>query len=272
MASADPAAWRVAGSDGGSVTLLGSMHALRAADYPLPSSIDVLFDDADILVMELDLDDVDAARDRDTLLRTATLPPGRTLRNVVTGEVYALAERRTRALGLELAAFQSFEPWFVAVTLLDQGLRNEGFDPDRGLEQYLVGKARAARKEIVGLETFELQIGLFAALPPTSQQAMLLQTLQELDGAGAATNTLAAAWRDGQLDTMSRELLADFDDFPGLYSALVTERNRAWVNTLEQYLRDGRRYLVVVGALHLVGHDSVIDMLAARGHTALRLH
>lgn len=270
-AGADPAAWRIEGPRGGNVTLLGSIHVLRASDYPLPGSIDALFDSADVLVMEVDLDDVDAARDRDSTLRAATFAPGHTLPTVLPPKVYALTEHRARALGLDLRLLQNFEPWFVAVTLLDQGLRNAGFDPERGLEQYLVGRARAARKAIVGLETFEMQIGLFDALPPSSQQAMLLQTLQELDDASAAMNELAAAWRNGQLDTMSRELLADFDDFPGLYSSLVTQRNAAWVGALERYLRDGRRYLVVVGALHLVGPDSVIEMLAARGHAAVRL-
>jgi uncharacterized protein YbaP (TraB family) len=37
-------------------------------------------------------------------------------------------------------------------------------------------------------------------------------------------------------------------------------------------LDDGRRHLVVVGALHLFGPDSVIDLLQARGHDVERLH
>jgi len=71
---------------------------------------------------------------------------------------------------------------------------------------------------------------------------------------------------------MSEELLDDFDDFPGLYDTLVTKRNTAWAGTLEKYLKDGHRYLVVVGALHLVGRNNVIDMLTARGHEVVRLN
>jgi len=37
-------------------------------------------------------------------------------------------------------------------------------------------------------------------------------------------------------------------------------------------LTDGRRHLVVVGALHLVGPDSVIELLERRGHDVERLH
>jgi uncharacterized protein YbaP (TraB family) len=272
QAGADPAAWRIEGARGGEVTLLGSMHVLRAADYPLPRSVDALFDNAEVLVMELDLDDVDPIADRDTILRAATLTPGRTLRSVVTADVYSLAERRAGQLGVDLGLLQNFEPWFVAVTLLDQGMRKVGFDPERGLEQYLLGKARVARKEVVGLETLAMQIGIFDALPPSSQQAMLEQTLQELDDANSAMIDLATAWRAGQLETMSDELLDDFDGFPGLYDTLVTNRNATWVGALEKYLKDGHRYLVVVGALHLVGRNNVIDMLTVRGHEVVRLN
>jgi uncharacterized protein len=272
QAGADPAAWRIQGARGGEVTLLGSMHVLRAADYPLPRSVDALFANAEVLVMELDLDDVDAIADRDIILRAATLTPGRTLRSVVAGNVYSLAERRAGELGVDLQLLQNFEPWFVAVTLLDQGMRKVGFDPERGLEQYLLGKARGAGKEVVGLETLAMQIGIFDALPPSSQQMMLEQTLQELDDANSAMADLATAWRNGRLETMSAELLDDFDDFPGLYATLVTNRNTAWVGALEKYLQDGHRYLVVVGALHLVGPNNVIDMLTARGHEVVRLN
>ena len=47
LASADPAAWRVTGLNGGEVTLLGSMHVLRPSDYPLPPTVDALIDGAD---------------------------------------------------------------------------------------------------------------------------------------------------------------------------------------------------------------------------------
>jgi uncharacterized protein len=272
VAAADPAAWRIAGKGRGEVALLGSMHMLRASDYPLPASVDELFGRADVVVLELDLDDMDPAEEQTTILGAATLKPGTVLQDVVDEEVYGLAERRSGELGLDLTLLEHFEPWFVAVTILDLGMRKIGFDGEHGLEQYFVRKSRDAGKQIVGLETLGYQIGIFDALPPASQQAMLAQTLQELDEAKTTMNRMADAWRDGELEQLTDELLADFDDFPGLYETLVTDRNAHWVGTLENMLGDGRRYLVVVGALHLVGHNNVIEMLEARGHRVERVH
>lgn len=271
-AAADPAAWRLSGQGGGEITLLGSMHVLRASDHPLPPTVDALIERADIIVMELDLDDIDPAAQQRVILGAALLAQGQELPDVLGGALYAQLEQRARDLGVDLALLARFEPWFLSVMLLDLGMRRFGFEAERGVEQYVLGRAARASKEIVGLETLEFQIGIFDALPPTSQRMMLAQTLGELDEAETAMAAMADAWRAGELAALSDELLDDFDDFPGLYDALVTHRNEAWATTLDAMLTDGRRYLVVVGALHLVGNDSVIDLLTARGHRVERLH
>jgi uncharacterized protein YbaP (TraB family) len=271
QAAAAPAAWRIAGANGGEVALLGSVHVLRAADYPLPPIVDTLYTRADMLIMELDLDDLDPLAEQSTLLSAAVLPTNESLRSVVEPRVYALAAARSRDLGVDLALLDRFQPWLVAITLLDQGMRELGFEPERGLEQYLVGNARRDGKQVIGLESLSSQVGLFTALPSSQQQALLAQTVQELDGGLESMNELADAWRAGRLDVLSGKLLAEFDDFPGLYDTLMTNRNRAWTEALEGYLKDGRRYLVVVGALHLVGRDNVIEMLEKRGHHATRV-
>jgi hypothetical protein len=271
FARADPAAWRVEGARGGEVALLGSMHVLRASDYPLPPLVDELYARADVLVMELDLDDLDPAAEQAAVFSAATLPADQTLAGVLDAPLYGATQRRASEVGLDVAQLDHAKPWFVAITLLDLGMRKIGFEAERGLEQYLVGKAAHDHKPIIGLETIEKQVGLFAALSPDHQRALLAQTLEELDTAETTMSELVTAWRDGHLETMTEKLLADFDDFPELYPALVTERNAAWTDELERRLADGRRYLVVVGALHLVGKDSVIARLGARGHRVARI-
>ncbi len=268
---ADPAAWRVTASNGGEVTLLGSMHYLKDEDYPLPESVSRLYERADALVMELDLDDLGSASQQSTLLGAAMLPSGTRLRDVLDAELYAHTDRRARELGVDLELLANFEPWLVAITLLDQGMGQLGYHAERGLEQYFVGLAEPDGKEIYGLESLESQIRIFDELPRSSQQALLEQTLDELEAADDAMRELAGAWRHGELETLTEKLLADFEGFPGLYDSLVVDRNRRWIEPLEQYLRERRRYLVVVGALHLVGPDNVVMLLEQRGYTVTRL-
>ena len=173
QAAAEPAAWRIAGRNGGEVALLGSVHVLRAADYPLPPIVDALYARADRLIMELDLDDLDPLAEQSTLLSAAVLPPNQSLRSVVEPRVYELAAARSRDLGVDLALLDRFEPWLVAITLLDQGMRKLGFESERGLEQYLVGNARRDGKQVDRPRVAELASGPVrcAAVEPTAGAA-----------------------------------------------------------------------------------------------------
>lgn len=262
---ADPAAWKVSGIAGGELWLLGSMHYLRDEDYPLPSLVNELYERAETVVMELDLDDLDAVAAQAAFLEAGALPPTTSLSAVLDPGVYSLAQTRARTLGVELQFFDRFEPWLVALTLMDLGMSRLGFHANRGLEQYFLEQVRRDGKELLGLESLESQIRVFDDLSRRDQEALLVQTLQELDAPEAGMQTLLAAWREGSLEELFEELMADFEDFPDLYEALVTRRNEVWVHELTALLDQNKRCLVVVGALHLVGDDSVVEMLRARG-------
>ena len=271
-AQAEPAAWRVTGEDTGELLLLGSVHYLRQEDYPLPSNIDELYQQADTLVMELDLDDLDTLSVENLFVEAGTLPPGSSLQTVLTPAVYELAETRSAEFGLDLAFATRLEPWLVAITLMDLGMNALGFNASRGLEQHLLRRATSDGKQVLGLETLEDQIHVFDQLSIKEQEALLLQTLNEIDSADDAMDELLNAWRDGRVNTLANELTANFEDFPILYRHLVIDRNERWLNPLRQLLETGERYLVVVGALHLVGDDSVIELLQHQGLSVIEIN
>jgi uncharacterized protein YbaP (TraB family) len=58
---------------------------------------------------------------------------------------------------------------------------------------------------------------------------------------------------------------------PDLYAALLTNRNASWVSQIEGILAGKGVSFMAVGAGHLIGPDSVIAMLEARGVTAERV-
>jgi uncharacterized protein YbaP (TraB family) len=66
---------------------------------------------------------------------------------------------------------------------------------------------------------------------------------------------LIDAWRYGDTTTLEESLLSSIGEQSVLSDALVTNRNRRWAETIATWLDDDRDYLVVVGALHLVGDE-----------------
>jgi uncharacterized protein YbaP (TraB family) len=55
------------------------------------------------------------------------------------------------------------------------------------------------------------------------------------------------------------------DSFPAMRKALFDDRHANWMPQIEAMLNDGRTHVIVVGAAHLVGKGSVIDLLRAKG-------
>jgi uncharacterized protein len=259
--------WTVEGQRN-TIYLLGSIHVLRPGDGGLPLAAERAYEDAEQLVMEIDLDD--AAADPSAMLATmqqaALLPDGKTLRGVLGADYESIRERAGQS-GLDLAMLDRFAPWFVATLLLQMELAKRGFAPELGIEARLASRAGGDGKPIQGLETAEQQFAVLSGLPLAEQKRFLLMTLEESTQLDAQVDELVGAWQAGDTDALARMLSDEFDDFPELYRPLTEDRNRAWVEQLDDLLDDRDDYLVVVGALHLVGRNSVVDLLRQRGYT-----
>ncbi len=125
-------------------------------------------------------------------------------------------------------------------------------------------------KPIEGLETPAEQFAVLGGLPMAEQKRFLQMTLEESADLDEELEKVVAAWRAGDTTALAALLTEAYDDFPELYGPLTADRNRAWVKQLEPLLEDRDDYLVVVGALHLVGRDSVVDLLRRRGYDIVR--
>jgi len=271
-AHAQPAAWRASHPTGqGELLLLGSIHVLRQEDYPLPPLVDRLYSEADTIVMELDLDAIDPLSMQTGLMSAAIIDGGETLRALLRPELYELAERQAGELGVPISMLENFEPWFVAITLSSLGVLKLGFQPDMGLEQYILAQAVPDGKEVIGLESLTDQVSVFDSLSATEQSALLEQTLEELRSTQAMMDELIGAWRQGELEHLADDLLDEFQRFPELYDRLVATRNAIWADRLTDMAQEPGRFLVVVGALHLVGDGNVIELLSARGFEVARI-
>ncbi len=251
------------------VYLLGSVHFL-SPDEKFPEVIDRAYRDAERLIMEIDMDDLDQAQVQQTMADLGLLPSGETLQSQLGPEAYGRVAAQARGIGMNPALLDRLRPWLAALTLVQLNLKKMGLEANSGVEQKLLLRATADRKEITGLETIQQQLGMLATLPLTQQREFLLYSIEDMERANAEINDLIAAWRKGDTTTLARLLTEGLDQYPDLYRPLTLDRNRQWLQTIEDLLDERDDYLVIVGALHLVGKGSVIDLLAQDGHRALQ--
>jgi len=261
--------WSVKGAHN-TVYLLGSVHVLKPTDSDLPAEALRAYQGAGALVMELDLNHLDASQLAGSGLELESLPDGETLEHVLGPRGYARFLEHAKPLGLDPELFSHDQPWFVAVAIEQLELTRLGFDAGSGVDEQFAQRAQADHKPIIALETLDEQLGLFAHLSLPQQSRFLLQTLDDTDDAARQVDTVVEAWRHGDTVALGRLLGESYAEFPELYRLLTTDRNRRWLPTLQGLLHENQDYLVIVGALHLVGKDGIVDLLRQGGYEVVQ--
>lgn len=260
-----PAMLWIAEGDSNRVYLLGSIHLLREKDHPLPDIVEVVYDDAERLIMEIDMDDLDPLAALQFLTQYGVLEGDTTLRDVMGEKQYAEAVATAAEIDIPIEMLEKSEPWLAAMTVQELMMMRIGFKAEFGIEMYLMAKAAHDGKPITGLETVEQQLGFLNDLSPDTQSRWLLQSIVEGKRMETLIDEMVAAWRNGDVQFLEKELLREMDGFPELHNALLIDRNKSWVMPIMDLLDDRDDYLVIVGAAHLVGEDGVPDLLSKRG-------
>jgi hypothetical protein len=263
-AQAQSPVWALKGAHN-TVYLAGSVHLLKKDDMTLPPAFEKAYASAKALVMEVDIDEVDSPAAQTVLLQKGMFADGSTLRDSIGEARYARVAAEATRLGLPPEALAQFEPWAIALTLTQLEYLQLGFDPEEGVERQLGRRAHADGKKIQGLETVEEQLNILAGLSKEDQARFLDQTVSEMHDADRETQEIVAAWRSGNATKLAALMSDDFKTFPSLYRALITDRNRRWLPQIERLLKGDQDYLVVVGALHLIGDGGLLQLVRADG-------
>jgi uncharacterized protein len=247
------------------VYLLGSIHVLRAHDYPLAPAVLQAYADAKALLMEINLEDIDSEGVQSEMLASAMLPEGSTLPQILGPQRYAHATSLAREVGIELSTFDQFAPWFAAEAISRLQLMELGFEAQSGVEMYFLERARSDGKSIAGLETVHDQIALFEGLSMNEQSEYLVSSLEQAHDLPKEVDGMVRAWQRGDTAWFESQLKSELGRDPALYQSVLAARNRKWIPKIEALLNDDKNYLVIVGTGHLVGRNSVIDLLKQDG-------
>ena len=259
--------WR-AQRGGTTVFLLGSVHAMREDSYPLPPAMEAAFDSVEKLVFEVDLDDLGSAAIQ--MLAAGTLDGEETLEEIVGPATWTRLMIHVEKTSFPAGMFQRMKPWMAAVTITALAMTEAGYLSSAGVDAYFSRRAEEAGKERIALETVEFQVGLFADLTAEQSLAFLRYSLIDLETVIPELDELSANWRAGKVAAVEALMAEGFDEFPELLDKMVTDRNRAWMSPIEELLAGESNAMVVVGALHLVGEDGVVNLLRKKGYTVER--
>jgi uncharacterized protein len=275
-----PLLWKVSDADN-AIYLLGSFYVLKADDYPLSKDVDVAFDDAEALAFEIAPEEMTSPQLAMAMAKAALRTDGKRLDETLPPETAKAFDAWVAANGDALVksgipgpALQMFEPWFAGMIVSLTEMGKFGLDPANGLDMRMIQRAAGASKPATGLELGSDQIALFDGMAPDQQVQFLQESLGDAEGARQEIEKLHTDWRRGDAKALWNGMAADMRaKYPALYQRINVARNDAWVPKLQRMLDDvkGKDTLVVVGSLHLLGSDGVVEKLRAKGYQVERV-
>lgn len=268
-----PLLWKVSDADN-DVYLLGSFHLLKPDDYPMPADIDRAFDDAESLLFEVDPREMTAPETVASMQKYMAYDNGQSLSKVLPKATLDRLATLVSASGSSVQALEQSEPWAVSLGLVIGVSQAMGFKPDLGLDRHLMDRAAKAGKPAGGLETVEDQMKAMDAVPYTEQAQGLDEFLQDPKQAMQDLQDMHAWWRAGDVERLDKDMRAEMAaKTPQSYKLLDVDRNNAWLPQVEKRLTGSKSddTLVVVGALHLLGADGLVEKLKAKGYKVERV-
>jgi hypothetical protein len=269
-----PPFYRVEGRGGARLTLLGTIHLGPADGWAYSDEVVEALEQANRLVMELDLREATEEAVSTQLANRVILDSTQTLADVVSPETTQLLDENDallREFGMGPQTRSRMKPWYIAMVLVESIYGRSGYSNETGVESFLL--ASLDGRPLTGLETLDEQMAMLDELPPPLQDLMLQDTLARLGEATADVETLCTAWRiddEDVLASIAREGVEERPDLAAFYDRLLGDRNRRWVDRLRPFLdapeHADESVFVGVGALHLVGKDGLVSLLREAGY------
>ena len=133
---------------------------------------------------------------------------------------------------------------------------------------------KAQDKNILELEGIEYQFNLFDNMSEELQVEFLINTLEENSFADEIMLKIIKAWKAGDSDSLAEVLNLDNLETEldkKLINLLIINRNYTMADTIEGYIKKGGSYFVIVGAGHLAGQESIVNILSKKGYEVSQL-
>jgi uncharacterized protein YbaP (TraB family) len=253
------------------IYLFGTIHYSSSNFFPLPTVVEQAFARSETVMFETDLDEQRSPAGRSNALAASTYPASDSLRNHLSPQVYSNVQAYLVAAGEKGGLLDSIKPFMATMTLVDHATRQFGLDSAQSVDGYLWQKARKDKKHVVPLETFKQTLGILANLNDSQQEYMVRETFYEIAETNHIIRDLTLAWISGETEKADKYVFESLRKNPELGKILLTDRNKKWMPSIEAQIKRGEKLFIAVGLGHLLGKDSLVDLLSKRGFKVRQL-
>ncbi len=258
--------WKISGNGLSKPSyLFGTIHMICAGDFVWTNAMQKAFGSAEKLCLEMDLDDPGLAMEA---MMGMMATDGKQLKSYFTDAQWeklgALVKTQPGMGGLGIEMLQMMKPVMLLSMISAKGV---ACDSTLSYEMVLMEKAKAADKELLGLETAAEQLSALNTLPTDSVVAQIVAFLDGKDEGGSKElNAMTEAYKTqnlGRLDSLINSSMSLGDATSK--GALLEDRNARWISRMTEKMKPNSVFFGV-GAGHLPGEKGVIQLLRKAGY------
>ena len=259
-----PALWSVSDADT-TVYLFGTIHLLPQNYHWRTPGLEKAVDSSQELMVETIVDEKNPQALVSTLMQLALSPGLPPIAERVPVAKRAALDAAIAKSGVPRAAYDRMDTWAAAFMLLGNQFRAMGLKNGEGVEPVLKSAFKKEGKPVGELETNAEQLGFFDTLPEKAQRALLQGAIDTPADTKTQFDGMLSAWKRGDVNAIARTFNHDRASSPELREALLKRRNANWTRWIEQRMQKPGSVMIAVGAGHLAGRDSVVDLLQRNG-------
>ncbi len=258
---------------GSTIYLAGSVHVASADMYPLNQEYYKALNSSEYFVMEADVVGIDQGVLQALTLEHALFSGGDKLSDYLD-DLYIEKLNNTilNQFNMTIEHIDGFKPWFVSTMISALTLQVNGLNPDNGIDIHFQDIANEKGMNSLYLEKADDQIKMISSFPMEFQLNELKNLIDDYDNLMSLVTEITTSWSAGDLSVMEELILSVYEDSDSkvAYDILFTKRNRDWANQIEELIKTEENYFIIVGSGHLVGSDSLIEILLDRGYSISR--
>lgn len=260
---AEPLYWHLTKGER-NIYVIGSVHVGTQSMYPLPHAITQALEHSDGLIVETDIRQTKGVHYPKQTVKTEEVLDSQQLKTL---------NKVTEQLGVNNQQYRNMSPWAAALSIQQLTMQQLGYDATQGVDSYLLSQATQQHIPVLGLESLQSQINLLTQQADQGK-ALLLSAITDWKKNRRVMQCLIKSWTSG--DEKHLWTFAQSDPLSkSMQTELVEKRNAAWVKTLSTddfYPKPQGTYVMVVGVLHLIGPNNVLNQLESRGFHVERLN
>ncbi len=160
-----------------------------------------------------------------------------------------------------MMTYNSFKPFFMLQSIT-QGYF-EGSTESYDMEVMKIAKQH--KKELIGLETIQDQIGFFDLIPDSAIVELIMESIDSFDKDREEFHLLQQLYSDQNVEELIPFMKKQSPELMKYEDIFLDNRNKNWIPKLNTELSN-KTCFIAVGAAHLFDQNGIVSLLKKEGY------